>query len=92
MANNSDVAPIEFDRGQWKNSDESNRSGHGYQLFHTPDGVAFAEIVLEGARTNLEVKGDAFRIILRCDTTTFKKVKKIEARLLNPPKPEKGKD
>jgi hypothetical protein len=64
-------------------------------VFHLfdEDNVSLKKLVVRQIQGDLTgVKGDAFRIILQCDTATFKKTKKIEARLLNPPKPEKGKE
>jgi hypothetical protein len=43
----------------------------------------FAIADTEGDLTG--VKGDAFRVILRCHTATFQKTKKVEARLSPPP-------
>src|SRR5262249_32297833 len=43
----------------------------------------FAIADTEGDLTG--VKGDAFRVVLRCHTATFQKTKKVEARLTPPP-------
>jgi hypothetical protein len=51
------------------------------------DNVSIGKYVIMKSEGDLTgVMGDAFRIILRIDTETFKKAKKLEARLANPPK------
>lgn len=54
------------------------------------DNVSLGKFVITDVEGDLTgVKGDAFRVVVSCLTTKFKKAKKIEARLSNPPKPTK---
>lgn len=59
-------------------------------VFHLfdEDNVSMGKYFIKSIEGDLSgIKGDAFRIIIECDTVVFQKAKKIEARLPTPPKP-----